>query len=156
MARRRLSLPAALLLCPLALGVSLAQAKPAKRTHLGGKVTSMITLSASVDAQTESTFFEIGADGTVSPFSLPADTALVITDVQCGTSLGNVGILLLAIEAAGITKYLCRYDTGMFGIQRETTLTSGVVFSVEPSIYNNSGNGLNGLLTVHGYLVRNK
>jgi hypothetical protein len=155
MAYRRVSIPAALL-CSLAFAAAPAQAKPAKTTHLGGKASAMITLGASVAAQSEATFFEIGADGTVSPFSLPANTALVITDIQCGTSPGNVGILLLAITAADATKYLCRYDTGAFGIQRETTLTSGIVFSVEPSVSNNSTNGLNGLLTVHGYLVRNK
>ena len=140
----------------LAPGSAFAQAKPAAKTHLNGKPSSMITLQGSANAGETTTFSEIRPDGSVAPFTLPPGSVLVVNDIQCNTSPGNVGILLLQLQVGITNFYLCRFDTGTFGIQRDVSLTNGIVFSVAPSLNNNSTNGLNGFMTLYGYLAKDK
>ena len=142
----------------LASGAAFAQAKPASKTHLNGKPSSMVSLQASADAGMMGTFTELLPDGSVapSPFTLPEGSVLVVLDVQCNTSPGGIGILLLELRAGTTVRYFCRFDTAAEGIQKEINLTNGIVFSVAPILNNNSSGGLNGFVNLYGYLAKAK
>jgi hypothetical protein len=142
----------------LVSGSALAQTKPAGKTHLNGKVTSMVSLGAAADAGETGTFTEILPDGTIapSPFVLPEGSVLVVLDIQCNANFGSSGTLLIELRAGTTTRYFCRYDTAIQGIQKDVNFSNGIVFSVAPNINNNSTNDIGGGINLYGYVAKAK
>ena len=139
-------------------GAALAQAKPAGKTHLNGKVTSMVSLSSSADAGQTAAFTEVFPDGSFGQvaFVLPAGSVLVVLDIQCSADFGSDGTALFELQTAGVPRYLCRYPTAIQGLQKDVNLSSGIVFSVPPTMRNNSTNDISGGMNLYGYVAKAK
>ena len=97
-------------------GVSLADGK--SKTHLGVKANAMVELAANASGGEVVEFDEVLPDGKrITPFVLPVDMFLIVTDYACGTTASTGVLEMVAANAiipgdpkSGAGRLICKTD----------------------------------------------
>ncbi len=144
---------AALLICGAHANADTAQSK----THLGGKVSGLVSLTttSSIAPGTTAQLSRVVAtsQGSVAPLVIPHGAVLVVTDVTL-ESFGPGDAFIEICEAGPCSVVPLRIGT----TDRFTALhlTSGVPFRAAPDVSNFLGSDSSVLVTAHGYFAMDR
>jgi hypothetical protein len=98
------------------------------------------------------------AGGAPTPFSLPAGTVLVVTDVSVSIPPSNAPpgryVAALCDTPCLFTRLPFEIDTAADGFQKTLALTGAVVFRTVPQFNVLDTNGAGMFVLVHGYLLK--
>jgi hypothetical protein len=161
------SLPPCRFLAALAfllLAVVPALAQPPARTHVGANASDLVTLVTETSPTEAGVIaplsFSLRADGSATPFSIPADAVLVVTDVTVTMPRNNAAA---GRYVAAICNTPCIHSrvpievvTAADGFQKTIAFTGGVVFANQPQFETLAGNPSEMSVRVYGYLARRR
>jgi hypothetical protein len=141
-----------------ALAVSSAAAQPVqKKTHLGGKPETLVSLFGSAGVGQDNPLLVQNTDGTTGgAFVLPPKTALVVTDlfvavngsVDAGTTRGGLA------GPSSVTRNPYFSFTSPAETYVSIQLTGGALYTVAPNASNSADSANAIFVNVHGYLVK--
>jgi hypothetical protein len=128
-------------------------------THIGLPPSKFVTLNCSF-ATICNSFSQVMPDGTTSPFTIPTDEQLVITDLDWTSFNGVPGetiqVFLQALCSSCASQPFVLVSTGLANADGHASqsehMTSGVVLSRLPSAQLQTSSELY-VLNLHGYLV---
>jgi hypothetical protein len=128
------------------------------KTHIGGKVSSLVSLShsSSIAPNTTTQLSRVVATGAggLSALVIPEGSVLVVTDVTVESIAPGGEIFVEICETGPCNVVPLRVGT----TDRLTALhlTSGVPFRSAPDVTNAPGSDANVVVTLHGYFAKDK
>jgi hypothetical protein len=129
------------------------------KTHLGGKASGLVTLFANVPIGTTQDLELQAPDGTTGPFTLPANTVLVVTDLIAAINglptPGQTRGGLINQAGTGVTSPYFSFDSSQQPSQG-IHLTGGARWNQVPRASNAGDSKTAVFLFVYGYLAKNK
>jgi hypothetical protein len=138
------------------VGLTGSQSYAQGRTHLGVPPSDFVILQTFLDPEESKQMSRVLLDGTIEPFTLPAQTLLVITDLSVKINgLPVPGIVFAGICFPGCETHLpsASFHTDMQTIQH-VNLTGGVLLNYEPVAIASSSSPQQVTVTAYGYLVK--
>lgn len=150
--RWTVALLASLGLAPTAMEASLAPTKPSQLVTAFG--ATCISGSVAVNSQT-------GADGTLTPFSIPAGKVLIVTSGEITFDFGTAGassIALLEVNGVRVVSTAATLDSdgrAFTSFQSPSGIPIKAGASVGTETFNSSGSACAGPI-LHGFLATDK
>jgi hypothetical protein len=129
------------------------------RTHLGGRPSALVRLTANLNPGSNSPLDQIGPDGnSLGPLTLPQKTVLIVTDLLVsvnGTPVAGItrGGLINQSLAGSVDPY---YSFDATNGSQSIHLTSGVRWSEVPLAINADDSKSAVFIAVYGYLAADK
>ena len=157
------SLPCLLLSSALLAGAP-AAAKPPTKTHLGAAAGDLVQLVTELSPTEPGATVPLGIallpEGGGQPFTIPAGSVLVVTDVITTLPRGSTPagryVGALCDTPCTNTRVPIQMDTAVDGFQKTTVLTGGVIFKTIPQLTTLPSNQEDMGITVYGYLAWDK
>lgn len=142
-----------------------AVAKPPSKTHLGTTASDHVTLVTETSPTQPGVIAPLSfaldqAGGAPTAFTLPAGTALVVTDVSVSIPASSAPP---GRYTAGLCDTPCLFtrlpieiDTAADGFQKTYALSGALIFRTLPQLECLASNGEGIFVQVHGYLLKAK
>jgi hypothetical protein len=137
-------------------------ARLSAKTHVGAAASDLVSLvtetSPTISGLIAPLAFALGADGTPTPFAIPAGTVLVITDVTVTMPRRNAAagryVAAICNSPCVHSRIPIQVDTAVDGFQKTLAFSGGVVFANLPQFQTLAENPSDMSVCVYGYLAR--